>query len=89
MHSVRDRAIALLLAATVVTLAVSSLASADTKKQYTVALTPNPAPGGATQLHVSATFNNLSASNQSIGSAQLTAPSGFTVVGSTTPGSSV
>jgi hypothetical protein len=89
MHVVRARGIALILAAAVFSLAAVASASADTKKQYTVALSPNPAPAGATQLHVTATFNNLSGSNQSIGSAQLTAPAGFTVVGSTTPSSSV
>jgi hypothetical protein len=89
MHSVRARGVALLLAAAMVSLAAAAPAGADTKKQYTVALTPNPAPGGATQLHVTATFSNLSGSNQSIGSAQLTAPAGFTVLGSTTAGSSV
>jgi hypothetical protein len=53
-----------------------------------VTLSPNPAPGGQ-QVHVTASFTDLATSNQSIGSAQLTAPAGFTVVGSTTPNSSV
>src|SRR5947199_7729422 len=89
MHSVRARAISLLLAAAVVSLAATASASADTKKQYTVALSPSTAPGNTSQLHVTAAFSDLATSNQSIGSVQLTAPAGFTVVGSTTPNSSV
>jgi hypothetical protein len=89
MHSVRVRGVALLLAAAVISIGAATTASADTKKQYNVMLSPNPAPPGATQVQVTATFSNISTTNQSIGSAQLTAPTGFTVVGSTTPNSSV
>jgi hypothetical protein len=89
MQVVRARGVALLLAAAVVSFGAVASASADTKKQYTVALSPTPAPPGTTQLHVTATFSDLATSNQSIGSVQLTAPAGFTVTGSTTANSSV
>jgi hypothetical protein len=89
MHSVRTWTLALLLAALVVSLALTGSAGAN-GKDYTVALSPNPAPGNTQGLHVTATFTNTSSTNQSIGSVQLTAVSGgVTVVGSTTPGASV
>jgi hypothetical protein len=68
--------------------ACAQMATAATKKQYTVSLTPNPAPNGATGVDVTATFADLSTSNQSIGSVQLIAPSGFTVTGASVNGSS-
>jgi hypothetical protein len=68
--------------------ASASTAAAATKKQYTVSLSPSPAPNGATGVDVTATFADLGTSNQSIGSVQLIAPTGFTVTGASVNGSS-
>jgi hypothetical protein len=69
-------------------LVLAGSASAVIKKQYTITFVPNPAPNGATGLDVTATVSDLTTSNQSVGSVQLIAPTGFTVTGATVNGSS-
>lgn len=54
-------------------------ASPAPKKQFTVTLSPNPVSGGSAVTET-VTFADLATSNQSIGSVQLTIPSGFTNV---------
>lgn len=84
----RSRLWVVVLAAAVAALVVAAPASANTKKQYTITFAPSPLPIGSS-VDVTATVGDLNTSNQTIGSVQVVAPPGFTIVSSATPNASI
>lgn len=89
MNSVRTRARWLVLFTALLAIGALSLpalvGAATANKQYTVALSPNPAPSNSTGVIVRALFTN-NTPNQTIGSAQLVVPTGFKVTGASVEG---
>ena len=80
MHSINGRALrVVVLGALVVALATAGLATATPDKPYSVVLTDNVGANGST---VTATFVNENA-HQRLGSADLTAPSGYSLSSAT------
>lgn len=81
MYSINGRALrAFVLGALVVALATAGLATATPNKPYSVAVTGNVGANGSI---VTATFVNENA-HQQVGSANLTAPAGYTLTSATT-----
>jgi hypothetical protein len=90
MNSVRTHARWLVLLSALVAIAALSLPAVvganSANKQYSaVLLSPNPAPSNAKGFVVRVQFTNNTA-NQTIGSAQLVLPAGFTVTGASDEG---